>query len=71
MVGFWDWFEALALLEREVEWTERGVSMVGNAIVGAAGAETVERASLMISSSSNPTMCGLDTAVLTKICPHW
>ena len=56
-VWFLDWAEALFLLERAAERAERGVLVGGGTVAGfvVAGAETVERASSMISAISKPT----------------
>ena len=56
-VWFWDRAEALDLLDLEAERAERGVLVGGKTVAGVevAGAEAVERASSIISSTSRPT----------------
>ena len=57
-VWFLDWAEALFLLERDAERAERGVLAGGRGTVAGfvvAGAETMERASSIISATSKPT----------------
>ena len=56
-VWFWDWAEALVLLEREEEFAEWRVMVVGKAVVGvgAAGAKTVEQVLSIILLISTPT----------------
>ena len=55
---FWDWAEALDLLDLEAERAERGVLVGGKTVAGVevAGAEAAERASSRISSTSKPTI---------------
>ena len=70
-VVFWDQAEVLVPLERERERIEWDVSLVAKAIVGAAGAEAVERASSIVSSSSDPTVwfrcCRFDQNLPTSV----